>query len=164
MCDVRFAASLALIALITLMAPHANAQSPTTVEAGLSAENQAFITQIGEGQRAAIEQTNIHGGLLTAAIQQNGVGNNASISLEGGDLFGSVTQIGDGNQAVLEIRDEHNRGTIEQYGHGNSAGLQIEGYGREVTVIQEGNGNAYSGPIKVSGDTPGGPITIRQHR
>ena len=154
----------ALVICTVLVASPANAQQQDGTEVDPGPSNRAFITQLGEAQRATIEQHNILGGLLSGAIQQNGIGNNASISLEGGDLFGSVTQTGDGNQAVLEIRDEHNRGTIEQYGDGNSAGLRIDGYGKDVTLIQEGNGHAYAGPIRVGGDAPAGQmISIRQY-
>jgi hypothetical protein len=154
----RISANFALSGLLAFVPTHANAQSH-----GLGAESQAFVTQIGDAQRAAIEQHNIYGGLLNGAIQQNGIGNNAAISLEGGNLSGSIVQSGNDNQATLEIRDEHNRGTIEQYGDSNSAGLRIDGHSQDVTLIQQGNGHAYTGPIRVGGDTPGGgPITIRQ--
>ncbi len=142
----------------------AYATEPSLSQVDLETENQVFINQIGEAQSATIEQTNIHGGLLNGSIQQNGIGNNATMSLEGGDLSGSIIQSGNDNQATLEIRDEHNRGAIEQYGDGNSAGLRIDGYGKDVTLIQQGNGHAYAGPIRIGGDAAGGqPITIRQH-
>jgi hypothetical protein len=151
-------------ALLALASPPANAQSHGPGDPGGRAESRAFITQIGDAQRAVIEQHNIYGGLLNGAIQQKGIGNNATVSLEGGDLTGSVVQRGNDNQATLEIRDEHNRGAIQQYGDRNSAGLQIDGYGKDITLIQQGNGHSYSGPIKVGGETPGGlPITIRQN-
>ena len=159
--EFQLSPGFGLATLLTLMPANAHAQSASP---DLGRSNQVVITQIGEVQRAAIDQQNIHGGLLYGAIQQNGLGNDASISLEGGDLSGSITQNGNNNQATLEIRDEHNRGMIEQYGDGNSVGLQIQGYGKDITVIQEGNGHSFSSPIKVGGDTPGGlPITIRQY-
>ncbi len=154
--------ALALTVLLVLMPVGPNAQAQPPGEGPLSPANQAFITQLGETQRATIEQTNIHGGLLNGSIQQNGVGNNATISLEGGDLSGSIIQSGNDNQATLEISDEHNRGAIEQYGDGNSAGLRIDGYGKDVTLIQQGNSQSNGGPIRVGGDTAAGPITIRQ--
>jgi len=155
---------LALTVLLALKPAHAYAQTQTSEEGALRPANRAFITQIGDAQRAVIEQHNIYGGLLNGAIQQKGIGNNATVSLEGGDLTGSVVQRGNDNQATLEIRDEHNRGAIQQYGDRNSAGLQIDGYGKDITLIQQGNGHSYSGPIKVGGETPGGlPITIRQN-
>lgn len=141
-----------------------HAENMSVGEAAPDSENKAFIAQIGEAQRAAIEQHNIYGGLLSGAIQQSGIGNHASISLEGGDLSGSITQNGHDNQATLEIGDEHNRGAIEQYGDRNSAGLLIDGHGKDVTLVQQGNDHAYTGPVKVGGETPGGlPITIRQY-
>ena len=142
------------------MPAHAQSQSLADGPA-----NQAIITQIGEAQRATIEQRNILGGLLNGSIQQNGVGNEASILLKGGDLSGGIMQNGNDNQATLEINGERNNGAIQQRGDGNIAGLQIGGYGTDVTLIQNGTGPAYSGPIKVSGDAPGGglPITIQQY-
>jgi minor curlin subunit len=148
--------------LLSTAAAYATEPSPTPVD--LEPENQVFINQIGEGQNATIEQTNIYGGLLNGSIRQTGIGNNAAISLEGGDLSGSIVQSGSGNEATLEIRDEQNRGAIEQHGDGNSAGLRIDGYGKDVTLIQEGNGHAYTGPIRVGGDAPAGQmISIRQY-
>ena len=157
--DLRSSHKIALTALLALIPPGASAQSAGP---DLGPSNHSVINQIGEAQRATIEQTNILGGLLAGSILQNGIGNNASISLEGGDLSGSIAQDGTDNQATLEIHDEHNRGAIEQYGDGNSAGLQIDGHGKDVTLIQDGNGHTYAGPIRVGGDGMGGPITIRQ--
>lgn len=160
----RVSSNFAMSALLALMTTHAGAQSHGAGDLRVRTENQAFITQIGDAQRAAIEQHNIYGGLLNGAIQQRGIGNDASISLEGGDLSGAVIQSGNDNHATLEIRDEHNRGAIEQYGDSNAAGLQIEGYGRDVTLIQQGNRHGNDSPIKVDGKTPGSlPITIRQY-
>ena len=160
----RISTNFALSGLLAFVPTHANAQSHGPGDLGGRAESQAFVTQIGDAQRAAIEQHNIYGGLLNGAIQQKGIGNNATVSLEGGDLSGSIVQNGNDNQATLEIRDQHNRGAIEQYGDRNSAGLLIDGHGKDVTLVQQGNDHAYTGPIKVGGDTPGGlPITIRQY-
>ena len=160
----RISANFALSGLLAFVPTHANAQSHGPGDLVGRAESQAFVTQIGDAQRAAIEQHNIYGGLLNGAIQQKGFGNDATVSLEGGDLSGSIVQSGNDNQATLEIRDEQNRGAIEQHGDGNSAGLRIDGYGKDVTLIQEGNGHAYTGPIRVGGDAPAGQmISIRQY-
>jgi Curlin associated repeat len=125
--------------------------------------NDAIVHQLGQDQRAVIEQNNIAGGLLSGAIQQQGVGNSASMSLEGGNLTGSILQDGNDNSATLEVRDRDNRGAIEQYGNANSGGLRVEGDGKDVTLIQQG-GVQNHGAIKIGGDTPGGlPIIIRQY-
>jgi hypothetical protein len=161
---LRFAYNLMVAAQLTGTAAHAYAQSENLLDGNLGAGNQASINQIGEVQRAAIEEHNILGGVLYSSIQQNGMGNKASVTLEGGDLSGSIVQNGNENRATLEIRDEHNRGSIEQYGNSNATGLQIDGRDKDVTLIQQGSGHAYGGSIKVGGDTPGGlPITIRQY-
>ena len=152
---------IAPLVVMALMSVHVHAQSQSAANVEHGPTNQAFITQLGQAQTAIIQQRNVQG-LLYGSIQQSGVGNNASISLEGGDLSGGIVQSGNDNQATLEIRDEHNRGAIEQYGDGNSAGLQIDGHGKDVTLIQDGNGHTYAGPIRVGGDGMGGPITIRQ--
>lgn len=127
------------------------------------AENQAYITQIGEQQRAAIDQKNLHGGVLSGVIHQQGVGNEATIMMEGGNLAGTITQAGNDNEASLEIYDENNSGTITQTGDDNSAGLRIEGYAQDVTLEQNGSGLTYDRPFVVGGDAPPGAITIRQY-
>lgn len=163
MSDVGFYI-LALAALLALSPAPAVAESKLRTDPQLETENKAIIDQIGEAQRATIQQHNVQGGLLSGMIRQEGLDNNASISLEGGNLSGSVVQYGIDNKAALEVRDEHNQGAIEQYGNGNSAGLQIEGYGKDVTLLQQGDGHGNGSPIRVGGDTPGGlPITIRQY-
>jgi hypothetical protein len=145
------------------MTASANAQSPTSNTLGVG-ENEALILQLGEGQRAAIEQRNLDGGLLSGAIKQFGIGNEASILLEGGSLSGSILQDGNDNAATLEVRDRNNHGAIEQYGDANSGGLQIAGEGKDVTLIQQGDVQNQGLPIKIGGDTPSGlPITIRQY-
>jgi hypothetical protein len=150
-----------VMVLLGVSALHAHAQSPT---AAPPSANQAFITQLGQDQRAIIEQRNIAGGLLQGSIQQNGIGNEASISMEGGDLSGSISQSGNDNNATLEIRDRNNRGAIEQYGDGNVGGLVIQGESKDVTLIQRDGVQNFGYPIRVDGNLPSGlPITIRQY-
>jgi hypothetical protein len=163
MSNIGFSYILALAALLALSPAQAVAESKLRADQ-LETKNKAIVDQIGEVQRATIEQHNVQGGLLSGTIRQDGLDNNASISLEGGDLSGRVVQYGIDNKAALEVRDDHNQGAIEQYGDGNSAGLQIDGYGNDVTLLQQGDGHSYGSPIRVGGDTPGGlPITIRQY-
>jgi hypothetical protein len=157
--------SCILLAAVLLAAYPAYAEEPSHLgdDLGLGpASNQATITQIGQDQRATIEQHNIAGGLLTGAIKQRGSGNEASMLLEGGNLAGSILQRGNDNDAALEVRDQNNRGAIKQYGNSNSGGLKVDGYGQDVTLIQQG-GVQIPGAIRIGGDTPGGlPVTIRQ--
>ena len=161
--NARLGRELILMLLVALVPLRANGQSQSLAE-DLGRQNQAFITQIGEAQRAGIEEHNIRGGLLYGSIKQNGIGNNSNISLQGGDLSGSIVQNGNDNQATLEIRGHENRGVIEQYGDRNSVGLEIQGEGKDVTLIQQGNDHIYAGSIKVGGETPAGlPISIRQY-
>ena len=157
--------SRVLLAAILLVANAVSAEEPSHLgdDLGLgAASNKATITQIGQDQRATIEQHNIAGGLLTGAIKQRGSGNQASMLLEGGNLAGSILQYGNDNDATLEVRDQNNRGAIKQYGNGNEGGLTVDGYGQNVTLIQQGSVQS-PGAIHISGDTPGGlPITVRQ--
>lgn len=157
-----FISQLMLVAALAVLGHAAHAE-PQDLTAD-SPENQALITQLGQNQRAAIEQRNIEGGLLSGTIAQSGTGNEASILLQGGDLSGSILQAGDDNEAALEIRDRDNRGAIEQYGNANSGALQITGEGKDVTLIQQGGVQTGGLPIKIGGETPSGlPIVIRQY-
>lgn len=155
-------AGLALVAAFALGQTPANAQSP------LDAENQALITQLGDNQRAAIEQRNLEGGLLSGVITQLGDRNTASMLLEGGDLSGDILQHGNDNAAALIIDGRNNSGRIVQDNGGNSGGLQITGEGKDVTLMQHGGVQATDGtPIRIGGDMPGGmdgrTIMIQQY-
>ena len=155
---INVAGGIALVVFLFVQAVQAGEQKD-----GFSAENQAYVTQIGEQQRAVIDQKNLHGGVLSGAIQQHGGGNGAALTMEGGNLTGTVTQTGDNNNATLEIYDENNSGAIAQTGDDNSAGLRIEGYGQDVMLEQNGSGLTYDRPVVVGGDAPPGAITIRQY-
>lgn len=153
---------LTSLTLFVLSLGCAEARAQNVDASNGNSENLATITQIGQDQRATMDQHNIAGGLLTGTIQQQGIGNKAGMSLEGGNLTGNILQYGNDNDATLEVRDRNNRGAIEQYGNGNAGGLKVDGYGQDVTLIQQGSVQS-PGAIHISGDTPGGlPITIRQ--
>jgi hypothetical protein len=178
-----------LVASVLLAAGHipASAQSPSALDVDLGPGiNEAFISQLGENQRASVEQRNAGGGLLSGKISQSGSGNAAAILMQGGslsgsinqagsdseanllldgsDLAGSITQFDDKNAATLEVRGQSNRGAIEQFGGGNSGALIVKGYGQDVTLIQGGGVSSQTAPISIGSDTPTGlPITIRQY-
>lgn len=158
---VRFVAGFLGLILISFSVASAE---DTPYELASPAINEATITQIGEEQRARIDQHNIRGGVLSGMIYQRGIGNEASLTMQGGNLDGRIIQYGDDNSAQLMIRGDDNSGTIAQFGNDNSAGLRIDGSGKDVTLIQQGDGHSFHRPIRVGGETPGGlPMVIRQY-
>lgn len=178
-----------LAASVLLAAGHlpASAQSASPLDVDLGPGiNEAFVSQLGENQRASIEQRNIRGGLISGRINQTGSGNEARMLMQGGllsggidqsgsdnkadmllegsDLSGAIAQDGDRNTGTLEVRGHHNRGVLQQSGSDLTGGLIVEGQGTEVIYSQSNSAPGQTAPVTIGSDTPTGmPIIVRQY-
>jgi trimeric autotransporter adhesin len=89
----------------------------------------ANITQIGNGNLALIDQSNLTAGALTTAnIIQNGYDNSASISQAGFNNTGFINQTGNNNY-----------GSITQVGDGLNAQINQNGSGNQALIVQNGS-------------------------
>ena len=110
---------------------------------GLTATPQSAAVQAGSGNTADITITGSGG---TARLSQVGDGNDAALVL-GTSLTpatGSLAIIGQeglNNQASLTVLGTGSVGTILQTGNGNEAGLTVNGNNINAGVAQIGNGN-----------------------
>ena len=115
----------------------------------------AFISQIGDANRARIDQTGRAGGDAYARISQDGSGNSAAVDQQGaGGKYADVAQDGDRNLAevvqggdaatvVLTQSGSSNRAFADQQSSGGFSGavLAQAGSGNEMRLLQSSGDN-----------------------
>lgn len=109
----------------------------------------ASISQVGDTNRATIEQKYVASGALTGAqnsaiVSQSGINNQTDITQEGNSLTATVTQNGADNTSH-----------ITQYGSGHNADVQQIGTGWAITITQDNMRGA-------AASTPPSTVTVRQ--
>jgi hypothetical protein len=126
---------------------------PFTIARPAGNDRGAFITQIGDANRATIAQS---ANSQYARIDQTGDGNGADVSQGGtGDHYAAVEQLGDGNAltltqgglgtqvALLGQHGNANQMTIDQQGGAVSSGVMAmqQGDRNLMSLIQSGGNN-----------------------
>ena len=125
-------------------------QSATVVQRGESTQSASFIEQSGSANGAEVLQDS-HEGLVTAKVMQNGNGNRATFNQRnnpGVQISAALDQIGDANEATVLQENLALSGSattfIRQSGIGNKADTRQRG-GSDllgtISVDQNGEGN-----------------------
>jgi Curlin associated repeat len=117
-------------------------------------DNLSSIDQIGEGNRASVQQHFLAGdGMNAAMTSQNGIGNQSDIAQDGSALSASVEQSGADNRAIIEQNGLGHEAGITQYGDGLTAKITQDGVGKTFSIIQD---NMYGAETK-------NPVIVHQY-
>ena len=104
-------------------------------------QNLATIVQQGNGNQAVANQHNTGRAINQAFIQQVGSGNKAELVQRGSNNTTTLNQHGHDNEAVSRVLGDGNTTTLNQLGNGNSYVRDVETSKVGFTLTQDGNSN-----------------------
>ncbi|MBT9393798.1 hypothetical protein KLP40_11550 [Hymenobacter sp. NST-14] len=124
-------------------------------------QNQALLTQQGNGNQATIEQHLLSAGRgNVATILQTGNGNAAAALQTGLANRTTITQVGTGNVAVSDLTGYNTESNILQNGNRNQVDQQLVRDNQRYSVEQQGNNNNLL-QRETGGNAPGYNVTMR---
>ena len=104
-------------------------------------QNLATIVQRGNGNQAVANQHNTGGDINQAFIQQVGSGNKAELVQRGSGNTTTLNQRGDKNEAVSRVVGNDNTTTLNQFGDRNSFVRDVATKETIIELTQNGNNN-----------------------
>ena len=104
-------------------------------------QNLATIVQRGNGNQAVANQHNTGGDINQAFIQQVGSGNKAELVQRGSGNTTTLNQRGHDNEAVSRVVGNNNTTTLNQFGDRNSFVRDVATKETIIELTQNGNNN-----------------------